>query len=207
MKWIGNLISTAFFSILVNGSPSATFQASRGLRQGDPLSSFLFILLAEGLGRTLKARQNQGEIRGIGPHEEMMPQTHQQFVDDTMLMGVASVREAKAIKNTLDTFKQANGLEINKGKSHLFFFNTQSETKRNINRILGFTEGTYPSKYLGAPMLEGKATQRHWKELLDKMETKLRNWTHRALNFPASLTLVKLVLQAMSSSSSQLSLP
>lgn len=76
-----------------------------------------------------------------------------------MLMGVASVKEEKAIKNTLDTFKQANGLEINKGKSHLFFFNTQSETRRNINRILGFIGGTLPSKYLGAPPLERKETK------------------------------------------------
>lgn len=56
-----------------------------------------------------------------------------------------------------------------------------------------------PSKYLGAPLLEGKATQRNWKELLDKMEGKLNNWTHKALNFPSRLTLVKAVLQLMSS--------
>lgn len=98
VKWIGNLVSTTFFFVRVNGCPSATFQASRGLRQGDPLSPFLFILLAEGLGRTLKAQQNRGEIRGIGPHEEMTPQTHQPFVDDMILMGMASTREAKAIK-------------------------------------------------------------------------------------------------------------
>ena len=129
----------------------------------------------------------------------MMPQAHQQFMDDTMLMGMASVREAKAIKNMMDTFKQASGLEINKGKSQLFFFNTQSKNKRNINRILGFTKGTLPSKYLGAPLLEGTATQRHWKELLDRMVSKLRNWRHRALKFPARLTLVKSVLQTLSS--------
>ena len=129
VKWIGNLVSTTFSSILVNGSPSDTFSTSRGLRQQDPLSPFLFIILAEGLGRTLKAHQTKGEIWGLGLHEGMRPQTHQQFVDDTMLMGVATVREAKAIKNTLDTFKQANGLDTNKGKSHLFFFNTNSETR------------------------------------------------------------------------------
>jgi hypothetical protein len=56
-----------------------------------------------------------------------------------------------------------------------------------------------PSKYLGAPLLEGKATQRNWKELLDKMLNKLNNWTHRALNLPSQLTLVKAVLQAIPS--------
>lgn len=69
--------------------------------------------------------------------------------------------------------------------------------RRNISRILEFIEGMLPSKYLGAPLLEGKATQRYWKELLDKMSSKLNNWTHWTLNFPSRLTLVKVVLQVM----------
>lgn len=56
-----------------------------------------------------------------------------------------------------------------------------------------------PSKYLGVPLLEGKATQRNWKELLDKMSSKLNKWTHWALNFPSHLTLFKIVLQEMPS--------
>ena len=115
-----------------------------------------------------------------------------------MLMGIASVREARAIKKTLDEFKQASGLDINKGKSQLFFLNTQNETKRSIIRTLGFTKGHLPSKFLRAPLVEGKPNSRQWKELLDKMERKLRNWMYRALNFPTHLTLVKFVLQAMS---------
>ena len=116
-----------------------------------------------------------------------------------MLMGISSVREAQAIKETLDTFKQASDLEVNKEKSQIYFFNTPPITQRNISRILEFIEGMLPSKYLGTPLLEGKATQRNWKELLDKMSSKLNNWTHRALNFPSQLTLVKAVLQAMPS--------
>ena len=59
--------------------------------------------------------------------------------------------------------------------------------------------GFLSSKYMGAPLLEGKATQRNWKEILDTMESKLNNWTHQALNFPGWLTLVKAVLQMMPS--------
>ena len=71
------------------------------------------------------------------------------------------------------------------------------ETKREIIRTLGFTEGQLPSKILGTPLVEGNPKSRQWKELLDKMESKLRNWTYKALNFPERLTLVKVVLQAM----------
>lgn len=175
VKWIGNLTSSAFFSILVNGSPSDTFNPSRGLRQGDPLSPFLFILLAEGLGRTLKDKRRTGELKGIDLHNSQTSHTHQQFVDDTMLMGIASVKEARVIKKMLEDFNKANGLDINKGKYQLFFFNTQMETKREIIRTLGFTEGHLPSKFLGVPLVEGNPKARQWKELLDKMESKLRN--------------------------------
>ena len=88
---------------------------------------------------------------------------HQQFVDDTLLMGISFAREARAIKTTLETFKRANGLEVNKAKSQIFYFNTSLLNKHNINRILEFSKGSLPTKYLGALLLEGKVTQRNWK--------------------------------------------
>ena len=78
-----------------------------------------------------------------------------------MLMGVLSVQEARAIKNMLESFKRASGLEVNKDKSQIFYFNTPLITQRNINIILEFSEGSLPTKYLGAPLLVGKATQRN----------------------------------------------
>lgn len=77
VRWVSNLVSTTFFSILVNGAPTVPFQAMRGLQQGDPLSLFLFILMAEGLGRALEARRWDGTIMGLCPHEGMDAQTHQ----------------------------------------------------------------------------------------------------------------------------------
>ena len=127
----------------------------------------------------------------------MDPQTHQQFVDDNMLVGPSSVQEARGIKDCLNTFLEASGLEINKEKSQTYFFNTPRITKRNILRILEFSEGSLPSKYLGAPLAESTIRQISWKELLDKIKQKLNLWTYRALNFPSRLILVKSVLQAM----------
>jgi hypothetical protein len=64
VAWVMNLVSTTFFSILVNGSPSKTFNVSRGLRQGDPMSPFLYIILVEGLGHNLSHAKRQGRSRG-----------------------------------------------------------------------------------------------------------------------------------------------
>ena len=141
--------------------------------------------------------QNSGQIKGLNLCENQPAQTHQQFVDDNMLMGPSSVQEARGINKGLDLFLMGSGLEINKEKSRVFFFNTSRVAKRNILHILQFSEGTLPSKYLGAPLAESTIKQVSWKELLDKMKQKLTHWTYRALNFPSRMVLFKAVLEAM----------
>ena len=92
---------------------------------------------------------------------------------------------------------EASGLEVNKDKSQVYFFNASNITKRNILRILEFSEEVLPSKYLGAPLAESTIRKISWKDILDKIKQNLNHWTFRALNFPSRLILVKFVLQAM----------
>ena len=108
------------------------------------------IIVAEGIGQMLKDMQSSNQIRGLALSDGMDPQTHQQFVD--VLMGSSSIQEARGIKKGLDTFMEASRMEINKDKSHVYFFNTPKVTSRNTLRIQEFTEGHLPSKYLGAPL-------------------------------------------------------
>ena len=103
-NWVMNLVSLAFFSILVNEVPSGMIKPSRGIRKGDPLSSFLFILMAEGLGRSILALRDSNSFRGLRGTSRGDKQTHQQFVDDTMLMGHPSIQEAGSFKHCLDIF-------------------------------------------------------------------------------------------------------
>ena len=86
-----------------------------------------------------------------------------------MLMGPSSVHKARGIKDCLNTFLEASGLEIIKEKSQTYFFNTPRITKWKILRILEFHEGIFPSKYLGALMEESTINQVSWKELLKKL--------------------------------------
>ena len=88
-------------------------------------------------------------------------------------MGPSSVHKARGIKECLNIFLEASGLEINKEKSQTYFFNTPKITKRNILRILEFSEASLPSKYLGAPMVELTIKQVSWKELVDKINKKI----------------------------------
>ena len=111
------LVSSPFYSILLNGSPTRLFSPSRGIRQGDSLSSFLFVLDAEGLSKLVQAQAEVGRIRGLVLHEDMEKKTHQQFVDDTMLMGHPSVQEARAFKSIMSLFDKVSSLVVNAEKS------------------------------------------------------------------------------------------
>ncbi|XP_057824708.1 secreted RxLR effector protein 78-like [Cryptomeria japonica] len=119
-KWIECVkfcISTVSFSLLVNGSVCGFFEATNGLRQGDPLSPFLFVLVAEVLRNNIKNCDRMGLWRGIIVHPQIEPIAHSQFADDILLFGVASMEEAITIKDTLDEYSTASGQFMNKEKS------------------------------------------------------------------------------------------
>eukprot|EP00253_Pinus_taeda_P012543 PITA_12543 len=152
VRWVMAFVTSSNFSILVNGSPSEIFLPSKDLRQGDLLSPFLFILMMEGLGQSIKHGRVTGRIQGLQLTENGHVLTHQKFVDDTMLQGIPTVKEALAYKQILDDFAKAIGMEVNLTKSKVFFFNTHIAIQRNVSRILGFQRQSLPSKYLGVPL-------------------------------------------------------
>jgi len=196
IRWINSLISSSFFSILINGIPSPTFRPSRGIRQGDPISPFMFFILAEGLGRSIKEALHSHHLKGLAFHQAPAF-LHQQFVDDNLLFGHPSVQEARALKSILADFSEASGALINKVKSQILFFNTSPSIQRPIARILGFSIASLSSKYLGAPLFATALKHASWNNLLENLEARLFLWTHRALNMASRLVLIKAVLQTM----------
>jgi hypothetical protein len=85
ISWIISLVSMTSFSLLINGAPAKPFWPIRGIRQGDSLSLFLFILMMEGLSRSIKSATTRGEIIGLKPFKNFPTSTHQKFVDDTFM--------------------------------------------------------------------------------------------------------------------------
>jgi len=123
IRWVMALVTMNSFSIPLNNAASRIFTPSRGLKQGDLLSPFLFVLMMEGLGRAIKMANVEGRIQGIKLALDGAANTHQQFMDDTMLQGIPTVREAITIKHILNEFSMATGTKVNLNKS-IFFFNT-----------------------------------------------------------------------------------
>jgi len=197
IKWVMALVTTASCSIPLNGAPSKTFKPSTGLRQGDPLSPFLFILMMEGLGRAIRANKEEGRIQGLRLTQGGDIVTHQQFVDDTMLHGTPIVTESKAFKQILSEFAREVGTEVSLTKSNIFFFNTDISIQINLSRILGFQRESLPVKYLGVPLTDKLLHKDIWEPVLNKLKDKIRKWTNKALNLAGRFVLTKAVLQSI----------
>lgn len=100
-KWINGCLTSAFRSYLVNGSPTTEFQIQKILRQGDPLSTFLFILAAKTLHVALLEAQSKNIFRGIEVGKDKVIFSHHQFADDALIMGEWSMENIKNLSLSL----------------------------------------------------------------------------------------------------------
>ena len=112
VRLIMGCVSSTSFSILVNGQPSQQFKPSRGLRQGDPLSPFLFILCAEGLSSLLRDAEAKKEIHGLKFGKKVEAISHLFFADDSLLFTRANEGEVERVMDILTTYEAASGKKI-----------------------------------------------------------------------------------------------
>jgi hypothetical protein len=105
INWICIRITSPSFSILINGNPFGLFTPACGLRQGDPLSPFLFILGIEVFSRLLQRQFSLGSLKGIKMLKTCSPITHLLFVDDLLIFAKATSSEASTIRNCLDLYR------------------------------------------------------------------------------------------------------
>jgi len=113
-KWIKECVCTATASVLVNGSPTDEFPLERGLCQGDPLSTFLFLLAAEGLNVLMKALVESGTFSGYkAGGANSMVVSHLQFADNTLLIGNKSWANVRSMRVGLVLFEAMSGLKVN----------------------------------------------------------------------------------------------
>ncbi|XP_048630790.1 uncharacterized protein LOC125604440 [Brassica napus] len=119
--WIMKCISTVSYSVLINGEPSRTIKPQRGLRQGDPISPYLYIICTEGLSRLIKQNIQEKKIHGFQASRSGPPISHLLFADDSLLFCKATEEEAINISKILKTYQKASGQEVNYNKSAISF--------------------------------------------------------------------------------------
>jgi hypothetical protein len=148
----------------VNGRPTNYFQSSRGLRQGCPLSPFLYILMVDSLSRKLTVEKKDGTIRGIRLMKGLDPINHALFADDSLMLGGASIKIAKIFNEILQSFYSISGALINKRKIAVYGWNVDHQTIQRIAHYLGFSG--YASwekiKYLRLPLTLGSNKSLLW---------------------------------------------
>ena len=142
---MGGCLSSTSFAILVNGSARSWVKASRGLRQGDHLSPFLFTLVVDVLCRLIFKAEELGLTEGFLVGRNRTRVSILQFVDDTIFFPKASRKHLQNLKIILLVFGQV--LE----KSSILGINTNQESVSRLASILDCRETNWPLPYLGLP--------------------------------------------------------
>ncbi|XP_072063929.1 uncharacterized protein [Arachis hypogaea] len=131
-------------SVLINGSPSKPFKMERELRQGDPLSPFLFVLVIDVLHRMVGEAVRNGRISPLLVGRDNIELSHLQFADDTMLFCPQDTETVLNYKRLLRCFELMSGLSINYDKSSLISVNCEKAWVTNMCGLLGCTEAALP---------------------------------------------------------------
>ncbi|GMI67424.1 hypothetical protein HRI_000411700 [Hibiscus trionum] len=195
--WISECVSTAKVSILLNGTPTMEFKMKRGLRQGDPLSPFLFIIVTEALHKLLDTAEVRGAIKGIKIAEPLNSITHLQFADDTILFFQPEKSYLKNVKKILRCFEVCSGLSINFKKSGIAGVGTHPDTLNMLATTCGCSKIKLPFTYLGIPLGSDPRQIATWDPIVERCQSKLAGWKGRSLSFAGRVVLINSVLSAL----------
>lgn len=156
VKWIRLCVTTVHYMVCLNGSYVGPIVPSRGLRQGDPLSPYLFLLCVEGLSNLLNNTAANGNIHGCRISRSAPAVTYLLFADDSYLFFKAMMEETKTVNDLLNFYENKSRQAVNFQKSAVFFSSNVRRDKQNeITSILGVQNELRESKYLGLPSLIG----------------------------------------------------
>nr|GEU47829.1 RNA-directed DNA polymerase, eukaryota [Tanacetum cinerariifolium] len=175
-SWVFGSLSSGMASIIINGSPTAEFKFYCGLKQGDPLAPYLFILIMESL------------------HLSFSKISHLFYADDAVFIGEWSDNNIKYILHVLHCFSLASGLKINLQKSHLLGFGVSHETVHDAAISLGCAVMRALFKYLGVMVGGNMSLVKAWDEIIGKLKVRLSKWKCNTLSIGGRLTLLKSVL-------------
>ncbi|XP_019151047.1 PREDICTED: uncharacterized protein LOC109147845 [Ipomoea nil] len=170
-------VTTVSYSILVNGSRSDPIIPTRGLRQGDPLSPYLFIICAEGLSLMLQQANREGLIHGCRVARGAPQVSHLFFADDSLLFFKAKEEEANEIKRCLTAYENLSGQVVNYHKSNICYSrNTGIIDRDNVAQVLGVTQAPNFGKYLGLPSFVGRNKKAAFAYIEDKIRQRIGYW-------------------------------
>ncbi|XP_026416837.1 uncharacterized protein LOC113312290 [Papaver somniferum] len=177
---------------------SFDFKSTRGIRQGDPLSPYLFILAMEWFSRTMVATHHSNSIQGISVARGAPPINHLLFVDDCLIFTHANLTSVNNLLQVLQDFSSQSGQVINFDKSSIHYNNnTDPGICDTLSNILGVQPMNKNEKYLGSPLIIGRSKVKAFEDIQLAFERRLRNWQGTTMHQSGRSTMVKAVLNSI----------
>jgi hypothetical protein len=181
----------------VNGCPTEEISIKRGLKQGDPLAPFLFLLVAEGLGALMRKAVALERFKPFRVGDNEVPMSILQYADDTLCIGEVTVDNLWTLKAVLTGFEMASGLKVNSWKSSLIGINVTNEFMEMAATFLNCRVGRVPFRYLGLPVGANPRLMTTWQPMLEVIRNRIWSWGHKFLSFGGRFVLLNAVLNAV----------
>jgi ribonuclease HI len=200
-RWIRLImmcVKSTTYAVLVNGTPTGRIFPTRGIRQGDPISPYLFLLCAEALSSLLTKAESTNVLPGVPTSKKGPRLSHLFFADDSLLFCKASALHWNRLSEILSNYESASGQRLNQAKTSIFFSrNTPEIAKQEILRLSGIPSTQRYDKYLGLPAIVGKSRRQAFKSIKDRVWRRLNDWKLKLLSQAGKEVLLKAVIQAI----------
>lgn len=183
---------------MLNGQPHGLITPERGLRQGDPLSPYLFLLVTEGLHALFAKAEMDGALLGVSIYAVGPKISHLLFADDSLVFCRATMPKCVLIQALLNVHEQAFGQNINRGKTNIFFSaNTPYRTHVAISNFLGVLVIQRYEQYMGLPSLVGREKKKSFSLIKKRIWKKLKGWKEKLLSQAGREFFITTVIQAI----------
>ena len=198
IKLIMSCVSSSSVSILLNGGKLEPFHPSRGIRQGDPLSPYLFIMCMVVLGFLISWRCEENLWDLVQASRGGQAFSYIFFADDLVLFAKAYLRNCISVRETLDTFCEFLGKIVSLNKSKVYFsLNTSPESREEMCEVLGMHSTPNLGKYLGFPIKHPGSTSQDINFVVERVQNKLQGWKTNLLSMAGRVVIAQSVLSAI----------
>jgi hypothetical protein len=172
-------ISSVRYRIRFNSNETDMIIPTRGIRQGDPLSPYLFLICAEGLSNLIAHAENAGELVGVKVCREAPTVSHLLFADDSLILMESDGDNARCLKKILDLYCSSSGQLVSPNKCSIYFSpNTVVERRVEVCEILDIWTESLNDRYLGLPSMVGLSRSDCFKYLVERVQ-EINQWMER----------------------------
>lgn len=191
-------VSTPTLSILIHEKASSFFKPSKGLRQGEPLSSFLFLFGNDVLSKMIIKACQSSLLTPVLIGPQHIEVSHLFFADDLLFFFQATLQNCEMLSDLLHTYCVAFSQLINVEKSSLFFCpNTSAEEAHLLSAIMQIPVVFDPKKYLGLPTFWHRSKKAALRYIKDSITRKVKGWKQATLSQAGKEVLIKAIATAI----------